>query len=630
MTELTGTDIYHFREGTFFRAYDKLGAHPATMEGIEGTQFAVWAPNAGAVHVIGDFNGWNHDSHPMQARPDDSGIWELFIPAVTKGTVYKYFVRSRIAGYAVEKSDPYAFLCEEPPRTGAVVWDNDYEWDDIDWQRNCARVNALDAPWSIYEVHLGSWRRVPEDGNRSLNYREVAHELADYVVEMGFTHVELMPVMEHPFFGSWGYQITGYFAPSSRYGTPQDFMYLVDHLHRAGIGVILDWVPSHFPTDQHGLAFFDGTHLYEHADPRQGFHPEWNSSIFNYGRAEVRNFLGSNALYWLKNYRADALRVDAVASMLYLDYGRKAGEWIPNAFGGHENLQARDFLKSLNEAIYRDHPGTQTIAEESTAWPQVSRPVYLGGLGFGLKWNMGWMHDTLKFFQTDPLFRRHHFNQITFSIWYAFTENFVLALSHDEVVHGKGSLIGKMPGDEWQQFANLRLLFGYMWGHPGKKLIFMGCEFGQKREWQHDGSLEWDVLQYPLHSGVQRWVRDLNRYYRETPALFEQDFSQDGFEWVDCNDADSSVLSFLRKDLTRGTMVLVICNFTPIGRQNYRVGVPRGGAWRECLNSDAADYGGSGQGNQGAVLADDLSTHGRAHSLTLTLPPLGVLFLSPQ
>jgi 1,4-alpha-glucan branching enzyme len=407
-------------------------------------------------------------------------------------------------------------------------------------------------------------------------------------------------------------------------------MYLVDHLHRAGIGVILDWVPSHFPSDQHGLAFFDGTHLYEHADPRQGFHPEWNSSIFNYGRAEVRNFLGSNALYWLKNYRADGLRVDAVASMLYLDYGRKAGEWIPNAFGGHENLEARDFLKSLNQAIYRDHPGTQTIAEESTAWPQVSRPVYLGGLGFGLKWNMGWMHDTLKFFQTDPLFRRHHFNQITFSIWYAFTENFVLALSHDEVVHGKGSLIGKMPGDEWQQFANLRLLFGYMWGHPGKKLIFMGCEFGQKREWQHDGSLEWDVLQYPLHAGVQRWVRDLNRYYRETPALFEQDFTQDGFEWVDCNDADSSVLSFLRKDLTRGTMVLVICNFTPIGRLNYRVGVPRGGAWRECLNSDAADYGGSGQGNQGAVLADDLSTHGRAHSLTLTLPPLGVLFLSPQ
>jgi 1,4-alpha-glucan branching enzyme len=461
-------------------------------------------------------------------------------------------VRSRYGGYAVEKSDPYAFRCEEPPRTGAVVWENSHEWQDLEWQRNCSRVNALDAPWSIYEVHLGSWKRVPEDGNRSLNYREIAHELADYVADMGFTHVELMPVMEHPFFGSWGYQVTGYFAPSSRYGTPQDFMYLVEHMHACGIGVILDWVPSHFPSDQHGLAFFDGTHLYEHADPRQGFHPEWNSSIFNYGRAEVRNFLGSNALYWLDTYHADALRVDAVASMLYLDYGRKAGEWIPNQFGGHENLDARDFLKSLNQAIYRDHPGTQTIAEESTAWPQVSRPVYLGGLGFGLKWNMGWMHDTLKFFQTDPLFRRHHFNQITFSIWYAFTENFVLALSHDEVVHGKGSLIGKMPGDEWQQFANLRLLFGYMWGHPGKKLIFMGCEFGQKREWQHDGSLEWHVLQYPLHAGVRSWVRDLNLFYRQTPALFAQDFNQDGFEWVDCNDADSSVLSFLRKDPCRG------------------------------------------------------------------------------
>jgi 1,4-alpha-glucan branching enzyme len=630
MSELTATDIYHFREGTFFRAYDKLGAHLDTVDGVAGTRFAVWAPNAEAVHVIGDFNGWNHDLDPMTARADQSGIWELFIPAVGKGTVYKYFVRSRYAGYAVEKSDPYAKLCEEPPRTGAVVWDNAHDWNDIEWQRNCARVNALDAPWSIYEVHLGSWRRVAADGNRSLNYREVAHELADYVLEMGFTHVELMPVMEHPFFGSWGYQITGYFAPSSRYGTPQDFMYLVEHMHRMGIGVILDWVPSHFPSDQHGLAFFDGTHLYEHADPRQGFHPEWSSSIFNYGRAEVRNFLGSNALYWLDTYRADALRVDAVASMLYLDYGRKAGEWIPNTFGGHENLEARDFLKSLNEAIYRDHPGTQTIAEESTAWPQVSRPVYLGGLGFGLKWNMGWMHDTLKFFQTDPLFRRHHLNQITFSIWYAFTENFVLALSHDEVVHGKGSLIGKMPGDEWQQFANLRLLYGYMWGHPGKKLIFMGCEFGQKREWQHDGSLEWHVLQYPLHAGVQRWVRDLNRFYRDTPALYEQDFTEAGFEWVDCNDADSSVLSFLRKDRSRGTVVLIICNFTPVVRSHYRVGVPRGGPWRECLNSDATDYGGSGQGNQGAVLADDHSTHGRPHSLTLTLPPLGVLFLSPQ
>ena len=630
MGELTGTDIYHFREGTFFRAYDKLGAHPEVVAGVPGTRFAVWAPNAAAVHVIGDFNDWNHDSLPMTARTDQSGIWEVFVPGIGAGAVYKYFVRSRYGGYAVEKSDPYAFRCEEPPRTGAIVWDNGYQWHDGPWRRDCTRVNALDAPWSIYEVHLGSWRRVPQDGNRSLNYREVAQQLADYAVEMGFTHVELLPVMEHPFFGSWGYQVTGYFAPSSRYGTPQDFMYLVDHLHSRGIGVILDWVPSHFPGDQHGLAFFDGTHLYEHADPRQGFHPEWNSAIFNYGRAEVRNFLGSNALYWLQTYHTDALRVDAVASMLYLDYGRKPGEWVANAFGGHENLAARDFLKSLNEAIYRDQPGTQTIAEESTAWPQVSRPVYLGGLGFGFKWNMGWMHDTLEFFQTDPLFRRHHFNQITFSIWYAFTENFVLALSHDEVVHGKGSLIGKMPGDEWQQFANLRLLFGYMWGHPGKKLIFMGCEFGQKREWQHDGSLEWHVLQYPLHAGAQRWVRDLNRFYRDTPALFTQDFTQDGFEWVDCNDADSSVLSFVRKDRAPGSVVLVICNFTPVMRAAYRVGVPRGGPWRECLNSDAVDYGGSGQGNHGMVVAQERAAHGRPFSLTLTLPPLAVLFLTPQ
>jgi len=629
MSDLTATDIYHFREGTFFRAYDKLGAHPQVVDGVAGTHFAVWAPNARSVHVIGDFNGWNRDSHPLTPRPDQSGIWEGFIAAVGPGSIYKYFIRSHQGGYAVEKSDPYARRCEEPPRTGSVVWDTGYEWQDLPWRSQCARVNALDAPWSIYEVHLGSWRRVPEDGNRSLNYREAALQLAEYVQEMGFTHVELLPVMEHPFFGSWGYQVTGYFAPSARYGTPQDFMFLIEHLHRCGIGVILDWVPSHFPSDQHGLAFFDGTHLYEHADPRQGFHPEWSSSIFNYGRAEVRNFLGSNALFWLDTYHADALRVDAVASMLYLDYGRKAGEWIPNTFGGHENLDARDFLKSLNQAIYRDHPGTQTIAEESTAWPQVSRPVYLGGLGFGFKWNMGWMHDTLKFFQTDPLFRRHHFNQITFSIWYAFTENFVLAISHDEVVHGKGSLLGKMPGDEWQQFANLRLLFGYMWGHPGKKLLFMGCEFGQKREWQHDGSLEWHVLRYPLHAGAQRWLRDLNRLYRATPALYQQDFNQEGFEWVDCNDADSSVLSFLRWDRAQGC-VLVICNFTPVVRNQYRVGVPRGGAWRELLNSDALDYGGSGQGNRGLVVAEAHSTHGRPSSLTLTLPPLGVLFLAPQ
>ncbi len=446
---------------------------------------------------------------------------------------------------------------------------------------------------------------------------------------MGFTHVELMPVMEHPFYGSWGYQVTGYFAPSSRYGTPQDFMYFVDYLHRRGIGVILDWVPSHFPSDEHGLGYFDGTHLYEHADPRQGFHPEWNSSIFNYGRAEVRNFLASNALFWLDTYHIDALRVDAVASMLYLDYGRKAGEWIPNRFGGHENLDAVEFVKQLNLAVYRDHPEVQTIAEESTAWPMVSRPTYLGGLGFGFKWNMGWMHDTLDYMQLDPIHRKYHQHQLTFSLWYAFTENFMLPLSHDEVVHGKGSLIGKMSGDEWQQFAGLRLLFGYMWTHPGKKLLFMGCEFGQKREWAHDESLEWHVLQYPLHAGAKQWVRDLNRVYRATPALYQLDFSQDGFEWIDCNDAQASTIAYLRKD-REGGIVMVVCNFTPIPRDNYQLGVPRGGRWRERLNSDAQEYGGSGIGNFGVIESSPLPAHGKFHSLSLRLPPLGVLILSPE
>jgi 1,4-alpha-glucan branching enzyme len=630
MTELTPQDIYYFKEGTLYRAYEKFGARPDVVNGEPGTRFAVWAPNAEAVSVVGDFNGWNREANALRSRGDESGIWEGFVPGIGRGTIYKYHVRSRLGGYRVDKADPFAFLCEVPPRTASVVWDLAYDWNGAEWSRNSARINALDAPWSIYEVHLGSWRRVPEDNNRSLNYREMAHALADYVSDMGFTHVELMPVMEHPFFGSWGYQITGYFAPSSRYGTPQDLMYLIDHLHQRGVGVILDWVPSHFPSDEHGLAYFDGTHLYEHADPRQGYHPEWKSYIFNYGRAEVRGFLGSNALFWLGVYRADALRVDAVASMLYLDYGRRAGEWVPNRYGGHENLDAAGFLKTLNEAVYRDHSGTQTIAEESTAWPMVSRPTYLGGLGFGLKWNMGWMHDTLKYFQTDPIHRKFHHGTLTFSLWYAFTENFVLPLSHDEVVYGKGSLIGKMSGDEWQQFANLRLLYGYMWGHPGKKLLFMGAEFGQKREWQHDTSLEWHVLQYPLHAGVQSWVRDLNRYYRESPALYELDFSPDGFEWIDCNDSQSSVIAFLRKDRTRGTCVLVICNFTPVVRENYRVGVPRGGIWRERLNSDAAHYGGSGQGNLGAVEAAPLPAHGRFHSLNLRLPPLAALFLQPE
>ena len=632
---LTEQDIYLFREGTHFRAYEKLGAHPVkegTTRGTggAGTHFAVWAPNAARVAVVGDFNGWRPDAHPLEMRTDSSGIWAGFIPGVKPGALYKYYIESRNNGYTVQKSDPFAVHCETPPRTASVVWDLSYEWGDSDWMQNRARANALDAPWSVYEVHLGSWRRVPEEHNRSLNYRELAHALGNHVLEMGFTHVELMPVMEHPFYGSWGYQVTGYFAPSSRYGTPQDFMYLVDHLHQLGIGVILDWVPSHFPTDEHGLAYFDGTHLYEHADPRKGFHPEWSSSIFNYGRAEVRNFLASNALFWLDMYHADGLRVDAVASMLYLDYARKPGEWIPNEFGGHENLQAVEFLKSLNQAVYRDHPDTQTTAEESTSWPMVSRPTYLGGLGFGFKWNMGWMHDTLKYFQTDPVYRKYHQNQLTFGVWYAFTENFVLPLSHDEVVHGKGSLVGKMPGDEWQQFANLRLLYGYMWAHLGKKLLFMGGEFGQRREWTHDDSLEWQVLQYALHSGVKQWVRDLNKLYRETPALYEKDFTPDGFEWIDYSDTDHSTLAFLRKGKTAQDVVLVVCNFTPVPRDNYVVGAPRGGHWRERLNSDAEYYGGSGIGNFGLVEASPLPAHGRNHSLTLRLPPLATLFLTPE
>jgi 1,4-alpha-glucan branching enzyme len=628
---LTPQNVYHFREGTYVRAYEKLGAHAkaAAAGAAGGTHFAVWAPNASAVSVIGDFNGWNRGRNPLSARGDSSGIWEGLIESVAPGALYKYHVAAQHSGFAVDKCDPYAFRTELPPRTASIVWELDYLWQDKEWLARRERANALNAPWSIYELHLGSWRRRPEEPNRYLTYRELAHAVADYAIELGFTHVELMPVTEHPFYGSWGYQVTGYFAPTARYGTPQDFMYFVDHLHQRGIGVILDWVPSHFPSDAHGLAHFDGTHLYEHADPRQGFHPEWNSSIFNYGRAEVRNFLASSALFWLEVYHIDALRVDAVASMLYLDYGRREGEWIPNRFGGHENLEAVEFLKQLNLAVYRDHPGTQTIAEESTAWPMVSRPTYLGGLGFGLKWNMGWMHDTLNYLQQDPVHRKYHHSRLTFSLWYAFTENFVLPLSHDEVVHGKGSLIGRMPGDEWQQFANLRLLYGYMWTHPGKKLLFMGGEFGQRREWNHEASLEWHVLQYPLHEGVQRWVRDLNRFYRTTPALYELDFSDAGFQWVDCDEADLSVISFLRLG-SSGAPVLIACNFTPVPRANYRIGVPRGGRWRERLNSDAADYGGSGQGNLGAVDATQQGSHGRRYSLKVRLPPLAVVVLTPD
>jgi 1,4-alpha-glucan branching enzyme len=632
---LTEQDLHFFREGTHFRSYDNLGAHPiaddsARERGNAGTRFAVWAPNAAFVSVVGDFNRWRKDSHPMRERDDGSGVWDLAVPEARTGARYKYHLTSRHGGHVVDKADPYAFQSEMPPGTASIIADLTYDWHDADWMRQRSARNSLQAPWSIYEVHLGSWRRVPEDGNRSLSYREIAHQLGDYVTAMGFTHVELLPVMEHPFFGSWGYQITGFFTPSARFGSPQDFMYLIDHLHQRGIGVILDWVPSHFPTDEHGLAYFDGTHLYEHADPRQGFHPEWGSFIFNYGRAEVRNFLGSNANFWLSRYHADALRVDAVASMLYLDYARREGEWIPNEHGGRENLAAVAFLRDLNTAVYRDHPDTQTVAEESTAWPMVSRPVDAGGLGFGAKWNMGWMNDTLRYMQTDPVYRKHRQDLLTFSIWYAFTENFVLPLSHDEVVHGKGSLIGKMPGDEWQQFANLRLLFGYMWAHPGKKLLFMGGEFGQRREWQHDESLEWHVLDLPAHAGVQKWVRDLNALLRKSPALHERDFAGEGFEWIDCNDRDASVLIFLRRGNDPRDVMLVVCNCTPVPRSNYTIGLPEGGWWLEGLNSDAREYGGSGAGNFGAIEAAPISAHGRPFSVALQLPPLSVLYLHPD
>lgn len=622
----TEEDIYLFKEGNHFRLYDKLGSHQMKADGRDGTLFAVWAPNAEKVSVIGDFNGWDKKTHQLFPRWDGSGIWEGFIPGLGKATVYKYHIVSRFNGYSVDKGDPFAFYSERAPRTASQTWDLDHEWKDSAWMKDRHKNNALDAPCSIYEVHLGSWRRVPEEGNRYLTYRETAHQLAEYVKDMGFTHVELMPVMEHPFYGSWGYQTVGYFAPTSRYGTPQDFMYMIDHLHQNGIGVILDWVPSHFPSDEHGLAYFDGTCLFEHSDPKKGFHQEWKSYIFNYGRNEVRNFLISSAIFWLDKYHIDGIRVDAVASMLYLDYARKEGEWIPNIYGGNEDLDAVSFLKRFNEAVYSAFPDVQTIAEESTAWPMVSKPAYVGGLGFGMKWNMGWMHDTLKYFSNNPIHRKYQHNQITFSIWYSFFENFVLPISHDEVVHGKGALIGKMPGDEWQSSANLRLLFGYMYGHPGKKLLFMGCEFAQWKEWSHNESLEWHALQYPSHQGVQKWVKDLNHLYRTEPALHEVDFSIEGFEWIDSQNWEESILIFARKGRSSGDIFLVVCNLTPVPRFNYRVGVPRGGFWKESLNSDASIYGGSGLGNSGGANADAGPMHGRGQSLSLTLPPLSVLF----
>ncbi|MDD5702470.1 MAG: 1,4-alpha-glucan branching protein GlgB, partial [Dehalococcoidales bacterium] len=581
------------------------------------------------VSVTGDFNGWENRSHPLRPR-EQSGIWEGFIPGIGKGALYKYHIESGYDGYQVDKADPLAFYAEPPPRTASIVWDPDYQWTDQQWMERRRAPSALNSPICIYAVHLGSWMRIPEEDNRSLSYREIAPKLAEYATRLGFTHVEFLPIMEHPFLGSWGYQTTGYFAPTSRYGTPEDFMYLVDYLHRFGLGVILDWVPSHFPNDSHGLGYFDGTHLYEHADPRLGFHPDWNSLIYNYGRSEVQSFLISSALYWLDRYHADGLRVDGVASMLYLDYSRKEGEWLPNKYGGRENLEALDFLRKFNEQVYKHYPETQTIAEESTAWPMVSRPTYVGGLGFGMKWDLGWMHDTLLYFSRDPVFRKYHHNELTFRMLYAFTENFILPLSHDEVVHGKSSLIGRMPGSDSQKFASLRLLFGYMYAQPGKKLIFMGGEFAQWSEWDHDQSLEWHLLAYSPHQGVQKWVEDLNRVYRTEKALFEKDFDVSGFSWIDVTDVEHSTISLMRKGRMPDEVVLAVFNFTPVPLFNYRVGAPFKGAWKEILNSDAKEYGGEGYGNQGKVVTESKPFHGQPFSLNLTLPPLGVVFFKHE
>ena len=624
---LSPFDLHLFNEGTHSHLFNKLGAH--LSDDPQGTSFAVWAPNADSVSVIGDFNGWDNTANGLFPR-EQSGIWEGFIPGVKHGALYKYHVHSRVTRAGEDKADPIAAFAEAPPRQASVVWDLGYEWGDQGWMSNRQASNGRAAPWAVYEMHLGSWMRVPEDGNRSLTYRELAPRLADYVSRMGFTHVELMPVMEHPFYGSWGYQVTGYFAPTSRYGTPQDFMFLVDYLHQNGIGVILDWVPSHFPSDEFGLQNFDGTHLFEHADPRMGVHPDWGSSIFNYGRNEVRGFLISSALCWLDRYHADGLRVDAVASMLYLDYSRKQGEWIPNKFGGNENLDAVDFLRRLNIEVYKEQPATQTIAEESTSWPLVSKPTYLGGLGFGMKWDMGWMHDTLAYMSQEPVHRKFHHQSLTFRMIYAFSESFMLPLSHDEVVHGKGSLLSKMPGDDWQKFANLRLLFGYMYAQPGKKLMFMGDEFGQWREWDHDQSLDWHLLDQPMHGGLRLWVGDLNRILHEEKALHELDFDPAGFSWIDVTDADQSVVSLIRRGRSPDDLLVGVFNFTPVPRHNYQIGIPEAGRWIELLNSDAPLYGGSGQGNLGEVEAAPISMHGQRHSLTLTLPPLGALFLKPS
>ncbi|MFD2518728.1 1,4-alpha-glucan branching protein GlgB [Salinimicrobium flavum] len=625
-TLLTDYDVHLFKEGKHYHLYKKLGSHLMEYMGTEGVFFAVWAPNAEKVAVMGDFNNWSKDTNVMKARWDNSGIWEVFIPNAKKGSLYKYFIRSN-NGYEAEKGDPFAFSWETPPNTASMVWDLENTWDDKLWLEERRKKEKQPQPYSVYEIHLGSWRRVPEDGFRSLSYLELAKELPAYLKEMGFTHVEFMPVMEHPFFGSWGYQITGYFAPSSRFGTPQEFMQLIDSLHQAGIGVILDWVPSHFPSDMHGLHYFDGTFLYEHADPKKGFHPDWQSYIFNYGRNEIRSFLISNALFWLDKFHVDGLRVDAVASMLYLDYSRNEGEWEPNEFGGRENLEAISFLKEFNEAVYKEFPDAITIAEESTAWPMVSKPTYIGGLGFGQKWMMGWMHDTLEYFSKDPVHRRHHQNTITFSSNYAFSENFMLPLSHDEVVYGKGSILNKMPGDTWNKFANIRTLYAYMYAHPGTKLLFMGSEFGQTSEWNHDSSLEWHLTNEDSHRQVQETLKELNRIYSSEPALYEKAFDSEGFEWVDINDEENSIISFLRKGKDPKENILIICNFTPVPRENYRIGVSEKGSWKEIFNSDDKKFGGSDVKNSEVIDSQPLPAHRKENSLALTLPPMAVIYL---
>jgi len=624
---LSDYDLHLFAEGTHHRAWDKLGSHVMTIGEVTGVHFAVWAPNAQRVSVIGDFNGWDGRPHPMR-KLLPSGVWELFIPELTPGACYKFEVRTH-AGQLIEKADPYARFFEVPPRSASVIWeDGDYEWGDTDWMRDRPAAGSWhDRPVSTYEVHLGSWRRVPGESHRYLSYRELAETLVPYVREMGYTHIELLPVMEHPFSGSWGYQVLGFFAPTSRFGTPDDFRYFVDACHRHSLGVILDWVPGHFPKDRHGLAEFDGTALYEHADPRKGEHRDWGTLIFNYGRNEVRSFLLSSALYWLEEFHVDGLRVDAVASMLYLDYSRPHGEWIPNQYGGRENLEAVSFLQQLNTVTHGRVPGSITVAEESTAWPAVSRPTYVGGLGFTFKWNMGWMHDMLEYIEQNPIHRRWHHEKITFSMLYSFTENFVLPFSHDEVVHGKRSMLDKMPGDLWQKFATLRALYGYMFGHPGKKLMFMGCEFGQWREWNSEESLDWHLTDDPMHAGLRRWVQDLNRTYQQEPSLHEVDFEHSGFSWIDCHDNENSVVSLIRRARDARDFTVMIANFTPVPRPGYRFGVPDAGWYREVLNSDAAIYGGSNMGNSGGVTTESIPDHGFTQSISITVPPLGFVLL---